>query len=502
MPDAGDNLSKEYVEHLRTVHFSLIALCLGAIVLAFTPDTSEIQQARREIAALLRLKAAWERDPNWIQSAAAAKVSAWEATYGDAASKESTIFPEAQSKEAVFTWGTDRQMDAMKNGGGTTFFVDESGRQQSMSSGDYMERQRLRNRRIVTFDQPNWIVAGPSRACADNDQGPQLEELFYQQQIVIHAPAKLEDFRSCWTLLAGEHNILIPEHVSETVYLLSDTPKRIREWGSLKWFAPGQIVPPLELFPSIHPILTPGDIPARIETTSSEKTQEKHEARLLIGKAEATAALHLGNIGKVDANYIWIEGNDVYVIPVTESGQVGFQPIKELLDHFDEKELPAGKFATSFPNLDSLAEIYGDFDVDKLDGILKDLQNRTGGESFQVFGVRIPAGATSRWGVMVVLSVQLYFWMHLGELRRRLRPTDAGWNVAFIGMYSSLPACVVYFVTSCVLPLLAIVALCVKGILAGENRALVINVLLLGSIAALALTIGIWKASPRRTLST
>jgi hypothetical protein len=495
MPDADGNLSKEYVEHLRTVHFSLIALCLGAIVLAFTPDTSEIQQARKEIAALLRLKAASDRDPNWIQSAAAAKVSADGASAGDSAT-----FPEAQAKQAVFTWGPPGAFEAMRKGGGTTSFVDENGQLRSMSSADYIDRQRLRNRKIITFDSPNWIIAGPSWACAD--QGAQPEELFYPQQIVIRAPAKLSDFRSCWNLLAGGHRVLIPRQVSETVYLLGDTPKRVLEWGSLKWFAPGTIVPPLDSFAQVHPwILSQGNIQARINSMN-QQANEKHEARLLIGKAAATAALQFQHVGNADANYIWSEGGgsdaSVIVIPVTDSHDLPFQPVEEMLKRFG-KEVPAGNFAVSFPNLDSLASIYGDFYVDKLDGILKDLQNRTGGESFQVFGVKIPARATTRWGVMVVLSVQLYFWMHLSELRKRLRPGDAGWNVAFIGMYSSLPARIVYYVTSCALPVLAIVALCVKGILAGENRALVINVFMLGSMAGLALAVGIWKSSPRRT---
>lgn len=503
MADLNDNLSKDYVEHLRTVHFSLIALCLGAVVLAFTPDTSEIQQARREIAALLRLKAVWQQDPNWIQSAASTRYLAWaSSTYGDAASKESATFPEAQTKEAVFTWGTP-VTDAVRKAGGITSFVDENGQQQSMSSADYVERQRMRNRKVITFANPNWIVAGPSRECSGTDLGSPPQELFYPQQIVIHAPAKLTDFRACWGLLAQDHAILIPSQLSEKVYLLYDTPKRVREWGSLKWYAPGHIVPPLDsLARTPWPIHSAGDLQKGLESMSKENEDAKREARLLIGKGEAMAALKSRNIGNGDANYIWTDVNSADVIPVIESNKLPFKPVRELLDRSNEKEIPEGGFAVSFPNLDSLAGIYGDFDVDKLDGILKDLQNRTGGESFQVFGVKIPASATTRWGVMVVLSVQLYFWMHLRELRRRLRPQDEGWNVAFIGMYPSLPARIVYYATSCVLPVLGIVALCVKGILVGENRALVINVFMLGTIASLALAVAIWKSSPRCVVST
>ncbi len=71
---SGPHWSKDYVEHLRTIHFSLIALCLGAIVIAFSAGPSEIQQARKEIAAIQELTKEWKSD--WIQSQAEALVNA------------------------------------------------------------------------------------------------------------------------------------------------------------------------------------------------------------------------------------------------------------------------------------------------------------------------------------------------------------------------------------------------------------------------------------------
>lgn len=502
MGDGNDNLSKDYVEHLRTVHFSLIALCLGAVVLAFTPDTSEIQQARREIAALLRLKAVWEQDPNWIQSAASTRYAAWaSSTYGEDASKGNAIFPQAQTQQAVVTFGNAATEQARK-AGGTTFFVDENGQQRMMNSADSMDLQRMRHRKMVVFDGPNWIIAGPYRECAGTEPGSAAHDWFYPQQIALPAPAKLSDFRACWGRLAQDHTILVPSQVSEKVYLLYDEARDVQEWGSLTWYAPGQIWPPLDsLAPTPWPIHAPGDSQKRLDGLGKENADSRQEVHLLIARDEATAALQSRGVANGGANYIWTDSNSADVVPVIDFHKLPFEPVKELIERSKEKEVSAGGFAVSFPNLDSLAGIYGEFDVDKLDGILKDLQNRTGGESFQVFGVKIPASATTRWGVMVVLSVQLYFWMHLSELRRRLLPEDAGWNVAFIGMYPTLPARIVYYATSCALPVLGIVALCVKGILAGENRTFVINVFVLGTIVSLALAVAIWRSSPKRAVS-
>jgi hypothetical protein len=43
---SGPHWSKDYVEHLRTVHFSLIALSLAALVLAMSPNPDEVKKAR------------------------------------------------------------------------------------------------------------------------------------------------------------------------------------------------------------------------------------------------------------------------------------------------------------------------------------------------------------------------------------------------------------------------------------------------------------------------
>jgi hypothetical protein len=58
--------SKDYVEHLRTIHFALIAVSIGLIVVLISSTSYSPSIARREIYEILELKQLWS--PNWIEA--------------------------------------------------------------------------------------------------------------------------------------------------------------------------------------------------------------------------------------------------------------------------------------------------------------------------------------------------------------------------------------------------------------------------------------------------
>lgn len=53
--------SKDFVEHLRTVHFTLMAVCIGLLVLAFFPSQTEIQVAHDQASEILEVVNTWGR---------------------------------------------------------------------------------------------------------------------------------------------------------------------------------------------------------------------------------------------------------------------------------------------------------------------------------------------------------------------------------------------------------------------------------------------------------
>lgn len=64
-----------------------------------------------------------------------------------------------------------------------------------------------------------------------------------------------------------------------------------------------------------------------------------------------------------------------------------------------------------------------------------------------VFGIKFPAGAQFQWGIILILVVQVYFWLHLRELSPRLERDHPGLDVAWPGLYPSWAAHAVVWVS-------------------------------------------------------
>ena len=77
-------------------------------------------------------------------------------------------------------------------------------------------------------------------------------------------------------------------------------------------------------------------------------------------------------------------------------------------------------------------------------------------DRLELFGVKFPSEVVGRWGVIVLLAVQLYFLMHLQEFALCLEPGDAAWNYPWIGTYPASLAKVVFVTSATILPLAAV----------------------------------------------
>ena len=51
--------SKEYVEHLRSVHFALIAVCSGLIILMLSASRYSQEDAKRQLKQLASIQKGW-----------------------------------------------------------------------------------------------------------------------------------------------------------------------------------------------------------------------------------------------------------------------------------------------------------------------------------------------------------------------------------------------------------------------------------------------------------
>jgi hypothetical protein len=119
-------------------------------------------------------------------------------------------------------------------------------------------------------------------------------------------------------------------------------------------------------------------------------------------------------------------------------------------------------FDTCFPDLSKATGTLGGMPLESLRQYLLGQMDK-GEEVFEAFGLKIKVGQITLWGFVVVLSVQLYLFLHFKELRSKIAPGDSGWDVPWIGVYKSSLSRLVFFSTICILPLLTAGLLAIRG---------------------------------------
>jgi hypothetical protein len=118
----------------------------------------------------------------------------------------------------------------------------------------------------------------------------------------------------------------------------------------------------------------------------------------------------------------------------------------------------SGNFDAAFPELSSVSTGISTLEISDAVHRLES-EAASAEKSISVLGFTVPVPQLSLWGVLILLSLQLYLWLHLHELAARIEPDAEGWNVAWIGVYRTRAALAVAVVSCLVLPVLAAIAL-------------------------------------------
>lgn len=127
--------------------------------------------------------------------------------------------------------------------------------------------------------------------------------------------------------------------------------------------------------------------------------------------------------------------------------------LRESLPNFPN--WPAGTFDTAFHDLVLSSSLLAGIPLQGIPERLAALQPK-GEQEIEVIGLKISAGEVTRWGVMFLLAVQCYFWIHLHEFTRKVDPASPGRDVAWIGVYHSLAASLASVLSACLLPVAAL----------------------------------------------
>lgn len=384
-PLAPGHWSTDFVEHLRTVHFTLIALCVGLIILSWFPSKSEIQVARDQASEILEVTNTWKED--FLQVAAASLVKA--------------IFPD--DKRRKFLVLTDAAQFA-----------------------DFDLNLNFKDKLVhPQFKPPSWIIEKemPSELLPDTSSsaGPELR---------IRTPSNLKSFQRLWNSLVADGHIVVPLFPTECF-----------AGGYVRSTATPGPTDKSRLESLVCTVSSPSSHNAASVPVSIRPTNEQRYRRLAPqnrNKWEYEFSGELTPFPLTERGFgIILAGGEV-ILPIPDVKRIDLDGQKVLIQRSDKwKDKDGRLFKDAFGELAADAP-FEDVDIGSAVRILDEEAKRTA-DSFEAVGLKIPAAMASKFGVFFVLVVQFYLWMHLHEFRNRT-DRDAGFDVAWVGVYSRKPA--------------------------------------------------------------
>jgi hypothetical protein len=183
------------------------------------------------------------------------------------------------------------------------------------------------------------------------------------------------------------------------------------------------------------------------------------------------------------------------ILPIRSVKQIPFDGLSALIRLSDKWNKKHGlSFTDAFPELASVDAPFENADVLSATRIL-DAESKRTGDAFEAAGLKIPAEIAVRCGVLLILGVQLYFWIHLHEFGNRLE-REAGYDVAWIGVYSSWPARGMLFASVVALPISTVILLSYRGLSMTEDKWLAWSILVTSNVASLLISYFVFKALP------
>jgi len=170
--------------------------------------------------------------------------------------------------------------------------------------------------------------------------------------------------------------------------------------------------------------------------------------------------------------------------------------------HLDEalrfSVYPTSSFQSHYRNLVEAARGREDLDFSVLAPQIY-AEAEKGDEPFEAFGLKIPENRIASWGIVVLISIQLYFVMYLRRLSNKLKPDDPGWDVPWMAMDESKLARAMLFVSIVLLPACATFAVAARADNLGNSGGEKIEVIVVicGLLLSWVLDFLSWRYRPK-----
>jgi hypothetical protein len=348
---------KDHFEHLRTVHFSLIATCLVLLVVSTTSQNRTVRLAEDQLRSVQSIMVHWA--------------------------------------DLDFDAAIDRQVQS------SSMQVPHS-RILKFSDGVLVPKP---GSYVLDFTMPAWSPI-TSEQCT-----PWLYDPMLKRQ-----PRTLADTHELWDCLHTANSVAIPFAFSAEAAVLRG--KKV----SLADTAPTA--------PAGHLKLVFG------------KTSEDQRATIRQAFGLSVDYAFVGTL------YSSNGAQENIIVPVEKERVIKLNLVEPLRPLDPAFSVDPGLYPKAFPDLDEITADYEDLTFDKLSAILA-AQRKHSDQTFEAFSVKFPSEAVARWGLILLLGVQLYLLIHMASVP--IRP-DTEISVAWIPLYPNKLAQSVFMLTVAVLP--------------------------------------------------
>ena len=140
----------------------------------------------------------------------------------------------------------------------------------------------------------------------------------------------------------------------------------------------------------------------------------------------------------------------------------GKQGAQSLVVPGEDFGVPLGEFRTSFADLAGLSVGLESLKIEPLLSYVQRLRDESD-QHIQLLGVDIPRTVISQWGVILLIAVQLYFFLHVQHLRRQALSAHTVATFPWLGLYPDRVSVAVFTASISILPAVAALLLVWSG---------------------------------------
>jgi len=364
------NSPKEFVEHLRTVHFALVAVSVALILVLSRPTSRALSQIRQ----IIELRKQWP--PENLAYTPSMKM----AGPAVAGKGEPIIWP--------IDWSQDNHFTASRMQRGPKGLL----------------------KFPVTVSGHSWLSAVHAGDC-----GP-----------VNQFPNTLFEFRTWWNEWMNVHPCYLPIGVRGVGRVV----RRGIDAGSV--------------------VIVPDEI---LSSAADASNSTIHRLVLSFFCGENVALKYTCSFAGGD------QDDNLYEFPVAtmQKGSLDQDAILSVVNRRGWK-WAKGTFDGSFAEL---IQETGGLDFEELEQVEKSVAERLArrSEEFEAFGMKFPVAQITVWGTVILLGIQLYFFVYLRQLSEKLGSNYPTPDTPWMFLDRSRLARVICFATATILPVIAMLSL-------------------------------------------